>query len=235
MKKMINRWLEKEIINQELANVMLKDIEEEKARKSRIKLNICIYTIATILIGIGVLAFISANDWLLKIFTDTPVLQIVVMLILTISSLFFGYKMAYETNKFPKLGHSMIFLSSLLIGGTYALTGQNYNINANNSGLCFLWMISIIPVAYVFKNFAINIVAIILYILGVIFYYLELSIDNGDTWTIFIPIILGVSFYTIGNIPAIVDKFEKFSLTYKIIGLKLIYFVLLICEKLLLY
>lgn len=228
MEKMINKWLKSGIISHETAKILLEDVKEERAKQHKIRLNICIYTIAAVLIGIGVIAFIGANDWLLKLLTSLPVLQIIIMIALTVLSLFFGYKLAYEGTKFPKLGHSMIFLSTLLIGGTYALTGQNYHINANNSSLVFLWMLSILPVAYIFKNIAINLLAIILFILGTIFYYMELNLDTGLTWTIFIPFLIGTTLYSIGNIPVLIEKYNKFSLSYKLTGLAPIFVTLLI-------
>lgn len=228
MEKMINKWIVAGLINQETAEVLLKSVEEEKVKKHRIRLNICIYTIAAILIGIGVFAFVSANDWILSLLMSLPVLQILIMLMLSISALYFGYNLAYEKNKFPRLGHSMIFLSTLLIGGTYALTGQNYHINANNSSLVFLWMLSILPIAYLFKNFAVNIVTIILYILGVIYYYMELGLDAGLTWTIFIPLLIGTTLYSVANISVVLEKFNNFSMSYKLTGLAPIFVTLLI-------
>ena len=228
MEKMINKWLVAGLINQETADVLLKSVEEENAKNHRIRLNICIYTIAAILIGIGVFAFVAANDWILQLLMSLPVLQILIMLMLSISALYFGYNLAYEKNKFPRLGHSMIFLSTLLIGGTYALTGQNYHINANNSSLVFLWMLSILPIAYLFKNFAVNIVTIILYILGVIYYYMELGLDSGLTWTIFIPLLIGTTLYSVANIPVVLEKFNNFSMSYKLTGLAPIFVTLLI-------
>ncbi len=228
MEKMINKWLVAGLINQETAEVLLESVEEENAKKHRLRLNICIYTIAAILIGIGVFAFVSANDWILSLLMSLPVLQILIMLMLSISALYFGYNLAYEKNKFPRLGHSMIFLSTLLIGGTYALTGQNYHINANNSSLVFLWMLSILPIAYLFKNFAVNIVTIILYILGVIYYYMELGLDFGLTWTIFIPLLIGTTLYSVANIPVVLEKFNNFSMSYKLTGLAPIFVTLLI-------
>lgn len=228
MEKMISKWLVAGLINQETAEVLLKSVEEENAKKHRIRLNICIYTIAAILIGLGVFAFVSANDWILSLLMSLPVLQILIMLMLSISALYFGYNLAYEKNKFPRLGHSMIFLSTLLIGGTYALTGQNYHINANNSSLVFLWMLSILPIAYLFKNFAVNIVTIILYILGVIYYYMELGLDSGLTWTIFIPLLIGTTLYSVANISVVLEKFNNFSMSYKLTGLAPIFVTLLI-------
>ena len=92
MEKMINKWLSAGMITQEIASVLLDDVKKEKARQYRIRLNICIYTVATVLIGIGIIAFIAANDWLLAILTALPVLQILLMLFLAISAQFFGNK-----------------------------------------------------------------------------------------------------------------------------------------------
>lgn len=228
MEKMINKWLSAGIINQNIANVLLADVKREKDKQNKIRMNILIYTLAAIFLGTGVITFISANDWLIKFLMESPIIQILLLTILTISSLIGGYNLAFEKKKFPQLGHSLIILSSLLIGGTYALIGQTYNIDANNTGLMFLWLISILPLAYIFKNNAINIICIILFYIGINFFYWDLRIDKGFTWTIFMPTIIGITLYTIGNIPIIKKEFEKFSTTYKIIGLLPIFTTLFI-------
>ena len=88
MEKMINKWLADGLINQELAEVLTQSVKEEKTKLHRTRLNICIYTVSAILIGIGIIAFISANDWLLALLTSLPILKILIMLVLTVSSLF---------------------------------------------------------------------------------------------------------------------------------------------------
>ncbi len=228
MEKFIYKWLNSGIINEKTADILLKDISEEKARQRRIKLNICIYTIAAVLIGTGIIAFIAANEWLLSLFMNLPILQIGLLTAITVALLFFGYKTAYEWHKFPKLGHSMIFLSSVLIGATYALIGQNYHINANNCYLIFLWLLSILPLSYIYNSFAINVLSIILFIWGIALYYGQLSINPTFSLFIYLPVLTGASLYTIGNIPFIIEKFNKFSLSYKITGIVPIFITLLL-------
>lgn len=228
MEKMIYKWLESGIITKETALFMIKDIKEEKSKNHRIKINILIYTMVAILIGAGVITFIAANDWLLELLNSFPVIKIILMICLTAGSLLGGYKLAYESEKFPKLGHCLIFLSTLLIGGTYALTGQIYNINADNSFLMFLWLFSIVPAAYIFNSSAVNAVCIILLILGVIFGYMDLGLDFEVTWTIFVPVLLGSLLYTLGNIPIINKKFSKFAVQYKLAGLAPVFFTLMV-------
>ncbi len=228
MEKKIEKWLNEGLINKETALKMLVEIKQDKARSKKTKINITIYTIAVILIGLGVITFISANDWILRLLESSDFLKIFLMITVTIGSFWGGYKFAYEKNNFPKLGNALIFLSTLLIGGTYALIGQIYHVNANSSSLMFLWFISILPVAYLFKSRAINIVSIILMILGIIFFYAELSLDSALIWTIFIPVLCGLTLYSAGNVPVVLDKYNDFSLSYKIVGALPIFITLLI-------
>ncbi|MBQ9149996.1 DUF2157 domain-containing protein [bacterium] len=228
MEKQIQRWLEQGIITKDVALKLLADVKLQQQKMYKLKINVTIYTIAAILIGLGVITFISANDWLLKLFELVESLKIIVLFSLTAFSLWGGYKLEYEVKKYPKLGYFLTTLSTLLIGGTYALIGQTYNINANNSSFTFLWMLSILPVAYIFKNYAVNILSIILFILSVIFFFAELKLDVINAWSVYIPLLLGTLLYTTGNIPIILNKYNKFSLSYKIVGLIPIFITLLV-------
>ncbi len=228
MEKKIEKWLNNGIIDKNTANILLEDIKKDKEQLRKTRTNITIYTIAVIFLGIGILTFISSNDWILQLLNSIDLIKILLMVLATFSSMWGGYKLAYENKKLPKLGNALFILSSLLIGGLYALIGQIYNINANNSSLMFLWLLSILPLAYIFKNNVINIISVILFILGYCFYYMELDIDHAEVWTIYIPLILGTGLYTLGNIPLIKDKFNQFSIIYKVIGSIPIFITILI-------
>ena len=226
MEKRITRWLENGLITKETALNLLKDVKEEKAKLHKLKLNITIYTISVVLIGSGIISFIAGNDWILELLNKFEIIKIILLFMLSAGSLWGGYKLAYEKKNFPKLGNALIVLSSLLIGATYALIGQIYNINANNAGLMFVWLISILPMAYLFKNFAINVISIILYVFGTCFYFS----DTGKTiacLSLFMPLMLGCSLYSFGNISFVLEKFNNFSLSYKLTGLFPIFITLL--------
>ena len=228
MEKKIEKWLSNGLIDKQTALKMLTEIKEDQAKATKTKVNITIYTVAVILIGLGVITFISANDWLLKLLNSSDFLKIFLMSLVTVGAFVGGYNLAYKKKNFPKLGNALIFLSTLLIGGTYALIGQIYHVNANSSTLMFAWLLSILPVAYLFKSRAVNILSIILMILGIISFYAELSLDTGLVWTIFIPVLCGLTLYSAGNIPVVLNKFNDFSLSYKIVGALSIFITLLI-------
>lgn len=228
MEKKIEKWLGCGFIDKQTACKLLADVKEDEAKQRKIKLTVLIYTLAVIFIGLGVITFICANDWILELLNASDLLKILLMGTATIGSFWGGYELAYNKKNYPKLGNALFILASLLIGGTYALLGQIYNINADSSFLLFLWVISILPVAYIFRNRAINLISILLFILCIIFFYAELSIDKFMAWTVFIPLLCGLILYNAGNIPVVLNKYNDFSLSYKIVGILPVYITLLV-------
>jgi len=228
MEKKIQNWLERAIINEQLAQILLKDIKEDRKKARKTKINITIYTIAIILIGLGVITFISANDWILELLNSSKALKIFLMSMTAFGSFFGGYKLSHVNKNLSKLGNALIILSTILIGTTYVLIGQIYHINANSSLLMLLWFISILPIAYIFRSSTVNLMCIILFVLWTVYKYLELSIDDNYIWTIYMPVICGLALYCAGNIPKVLKEYNNFSLTYKIIGATSIFITLFI-------
>ncbi len=228
MEKKIQRWLELGFIDDSTCKKLLLDVKTEKIKKHKIKINITLYTVAVLLLGLGIITFVASNDWILKLLNSCAFLKILLMSLLTFLTLWGGWELAYHKKNFPRFGNALIFFSSLAIGATYALIGQIYNLNANSSVLIFLWLISVLPAAYFFKNQSINILSIVLFIIGVILAYFELSLDKSMIWTVFIPIFTGIALYTVGNIPVVLNKFANFSLSYKITGALPVFITLLV-------
>lgn len=228
MEKKLYHWLEKQLINQDTYDILLKEIKEEAEHRRKVGLNITLYIIGIILTGIGIASFIAANDWLLEFLNKNEIIKILLASCISILSLYFGYKLAYIKQNYIKFGKALICLSSLLIGSTYMLIGQIYNINAHNSSLMFLWAISIFPLAYIFREKFINCLATGVFIAAFLLHYAELALDNRLVWTIFMPIILGSFLYFLGNINPINKQYKEFAVFYKLLGLKSIFITLLI-------
>lgn len=226
MEKNLKRWLQEGLIDEKTYLELLEDYKKQKEKRAKILNQITLYIIGAVLLGIGVILFISANDWLLELFNNCFLLKIVPMFLLTSGSLFFGYKLAYENKKMPRLGSALIFLSTMLIGGTYALIGQNYNTQANTSFLYILWLISVYPLSFIFKSNAINVLSIVLYIIASVMYYDNLP-NHLHATEVFIPIVISSFLYLIGNIEKIKKDFYSFSLCYKTTSMVIIYITLL--------
>lgn len=227
MEKRINKWVENNLISGEQAKLLLQDYEQEKEHKRQLKIQISLYSIGALLVGLGVILFIAANNWIWEIFLRTNLLKVLCLSVLTVGIYFSGYYIKYEKKNFPRLGSALIFLSTLFIGGTYALIGQIYNINAGSSALILVWLLSILPLAFIHKSNSINILSIVLFLIWVPLFYYSNNSHNHYTPTL-IPLLTSLFLYSFGNIPAIKLKLNNFSMAYKIFGLIILFFVLFI-------
>ena len=86
-------------------------LKEEAEKKQKFTTQIVLYTIGVILLGTGVITFVAGNDWILELLQSIPVLQIIILFICAAASLLGGWKLGFETKKFPRLGGALIFLS----------------------------------------------------------------------------------------------------------------------------
>ena len=203
-------------------------LKEEAEKKQKFTTQIVLYTIGVILLGTGVITFVAGNDWILELLQSIPVLQIIILFICAAASLLGGWKLEFETQKFPRLGSALIFLSTLLIGTCYIQIGQTYNWSTNTSIILSLWFVSIFPLAFLFKSKPVNWLSIILFITAFPYFYFEWKYDTAQVWTIFMPFSLFGILYTFANIPFIKEKFNDFSLSYKLTALIPLFFTLLI-------
>ena len=226
--KNIKRWVDKNLIDENLASILENELKEENEKKAKFLTQITLYTIGVIFIATGVICFVAGNDWIIELFNKFPLFQTTALLLISIFSLFAGWKLKYDKQNFQRLGGALIFLSTLLIGCVYIQMGQKYNWSTNASSVLSLWFISIFPLAFIFKSKAINWLSIILFIIIFPYYYYDLNIDKINIWTIFMPISLCGILYTFANIPLIEKKFIDFALSYKLCALTIIFFTFLI-------
>lgn len=222
MEKHVRNWLEKGYIDEKQAGIILADINEEKSKNSRLAMNITLYTIGAILIAIGAISFIAANDWILRLFYSRFA-KIAAALVVTFGCFGLGYWFSYVKTSFKRLGNVLIFLSTLLIGGVWALIGQIYNLpTESNCQLLFLWLVSILPVAFLFNKKSINNLSVVLFIVA------YLSIPNLFNLEYLTPIIFALILYNFANMPAIKHNFIEFVPPYKGTATVVLYFTILI-------
>lgn len=225
MEKHVKKWLERGYIDEKQAEIIIADVNEEKKKSSRLAMNITLYTIGAILIGIGAISFIAANDWILRLFYSRFA-KISASIFVTFGCFALGYWFSYVKTGFQRLGNVLIFLSTLLIGGVWALIGQIYNLHTNsNCGIFLLWFVSVLPVAYLFRKKSINNLSILLFIMA---YF---SIPDIYSFTYLTPIVFGLILYNFANIPAIRHGFTDFTPAYKAVSTVILYFtfIVMIC------
>lgn len=222
MEKHIKKWAQKGYIDEKQASILLLDVREEKKKLSEKSMNIALYTIGAILLGIGVICFIAANDWILRLF-ESRFAKISASLIVTFLCFALGYHFSYQKEGFKRLGSVLMFLSCLLIGGVWALIGQIYNIHTDlNWTILLIWFLSVFPVAFVFKLNSVNILSIILLIWAYLAYP-----DIGEKLGYLTPIVLALVLYNFSNLPFIKNGYSSFAPPYKSVSTVILFFTML--------
>ena len=217
--KAIKRWQAKGLIDENLTKALEDEVDEVNKQTFRLAVQITFYTIGVILLGTSVITFIAANDWILRLLEHMILLKPLLLFIVTLLFLFGGYYLAYEKKNLPGLGNALIFLSTILIGGTYALLTQIYNIDDNAAMILWLWFLSVFPLAFIFKSKAINWLSIILFICAFCSMYAYWDYDWGLIWTIYMPFIIGSILYSAGNTNIVQEKYTAFAVSYKLTAL----------------
>lgn len=155
-------WEEKNIINQEQGNAILNLYKLQRVSlKKKMDMIKVLTLIGVIFVGIGVIFFVASNWQRIPSHIRT-----IMLLSITISTLYAGHIFSYEKEGFVNLGKSLLLLASLFWGGTVALIGQIYNIpTSENWYILLLWAFPILPIAVFFKNDYTHILASVLFVI----------------------------------------------------------------------
>ncbi len=221
MEKYINKWLEKGLISGKKAAELLEDYKLESQKIAKIRMQIFLYFVGAVLLGMGLISFIAANQWILDFLSKSPIIRITFATIVTFSLFYGGCYITYQKQSYPKMGQALMFLSTLAFGATIALIGQSYHENADTYGLYLIWMLCILPVAYLFKMPSVNIICVVLFYITLFFYANQYL--NEDLFLLII-ILTSTPLYMLGNL---LKGYDKFALAYKTIATTFIYLTIL--------
>jgi uncharacterized membrane protein len=149
-------WEEKNIINQEQGDAVLSLYKLKRVTaKKKMDMVKVLTLIGVIFVGLGVIFFVGSNWQRIPSHIRT-----IMLLAITIATLYAGYVFSYEKEGWVNLGKSLLLLASLFWGGSIALIGQIYNIpTSENWYIMLLWAFPIVPVAILFKNDYVHILA----------------------------------------------------------------------------
>ncbi len=168
-------WEQKNIINAEQGNAIL-SLYKLKRIEPRSKMDMVkvLTLIGAIFVGVGVIFFVASN-W-----QRIPAhLKTILIMSVTIFTLYMGYFFSYGKEGFANLGKSLLLLSSLFWGGTIALIAQIYNIPTSQNWLIMLiWAFPIVPIAIFFDNEYVHILASALFLIWNFLYTANNSVAN---------------------------------------------------------
>jgi uncharacterized membrane protein len=142
-------WENKKLISAEQGTAILAAYNLQRVDTSKKMDTVKVLTlIGAIFVGLGVI-FMVASNW-----QEIPkIVRTIMLLGITLGTLYAGYYLSYERTDYPLLGKSLFLLAGLFWGGTIALIAQIYNIpTSKNWFILLIWAFPILPVAYFFEN-----------------------------------------------------------------------------------
>lgn len=202
-KKRHYRWLQKELLVWEGQNLISRvqgdsilgiyRLARLSGEKKKLDMAKAVTLIGAGFVGLGIIFFIASN-WQ-KI---PPDFRTILVLGITLATLGMGYIFSFEKKGFSSLGTSLVFLSSLMWGGSVALIGQIYHIPVSeNWYIVLLWVLPIIPVALFLNNRPVYILSSILLLVWNFMYSAETSLPNYVypiiVFTVMLPAVRGFS------------------------------------------
>lgn len=208
IKSFINRWLECELITQDQATKMLADISDTQKDEGMHKFVAAVSIIGSILLGIGVILFIASNWWAMPKFT-----KIAILLGFTFGTHLIGYYLQFMKTSYPKIGASLILLSSIIFGASLFLIANIYHLKGNSHELVLIWLVGVIPLVYAYRSAPISALSSILFIVWMMMYF------KFDYNPLGFYLLSGIVLFVFGGLHYCSDKFTTIAKTYRIIGL----------------
>ncbi len=216
LKDELARWQKDGIIENSQAEAIMQRYGIEKKGFKPGNAISAISTVAAVLVGFGVILFVGSNwDWL----PDNA--KIAIMLATTFGAYYAGYVMRFEEKNYPRAGHALLFLGSILVGASIFLIASIYDINVDDHWLVLLWFLIIAPLGYFFDSrptVSLNILIFIFWLAA------SIGIERNMPVALFLYMLFGIVLYGIGQIHELTEKWSGHRMIYKGFG---IFFILL--------
>ena len=146
---LIQNWLEVGAVSSEQASFMTTEVARTVSEKSGGKFISAVMYIGAAALSAGALLFIASNWEYL-----TKGIKLMLAFLLPIIPLAFAYfqLVVKEKSEFKVLGRAANIFGVALIGGSLALIGQIYNLEANMISFLWTWALLSLPFVFVFKK-----------------------------------------------------------------------------------
>lgn len=222
LKKEVEEWEKKEIINDYQAQAILslyglaESPAEPATKEDKQSSSITVVSVlGSLLVGMGVILFVASN-W-----DKIPdVLRFMLLFGTTFATYFAGWKLKFETRSYPEIGHALLFLASILVGVTIFLTAQIFNVNADAYWIVLLWFFAISPFGYALNSkpiLGLNIFTFSLWMVLYVSSTRDLFLSTFETFMLYL--LFGISLYGLGQLHSTFDKYVQFRLIYQEVGL----------------
>lgn len=214
--KLIEKWLDNNVINEDQANIMRKDIDASKSAKRSSKIITAVSTIGAVLLGLAAITFMAANWDVIPDFV-----KILLFTLITVASFYFGYILKYEKKSYPLVGSSLVFLSGLMVGATIFLTAQTYNLTVFSYIGVLIWLIFVLPLVYILKDRPIGYLASALFLALIAVY----AWDVERALIAVLILAAGIVLVQVGRLHSLWKDYENIGRIGKVVGNSTILFI----------
>ena len=140
------RWVKQGIIDDSQRQAVL-SLSPEPGAGARDRTVLIFTILGSLLVGIGVILFFAAN-W-----PSIPAaVKVGVILAAVLGAYGAGFYLQYGRSDYPRLGHALIFLGSLLYGAAIFLLAQIFHLNAHYPQGFLFWSAGLLPLILVTRS-----------------------------------------------------------------------------------
>jgi uncharacterized membrane protein len=192
-------------------------------RRSRIANVVAV--LGAVLVGVGVILLIGAN-WQYM----SKWIRLALLICATAGCYHAGYRMAFQSRTYPKVGMALLLLGSLLWGASIFLIGQMYHAGSGGAGggetaAVFYWFIGVLPLAYILlsqPHMGLSLMLGTVW-LGMILKDANRAFDGViHTYTLF-GLALGIFLYAFGRLHSTWRTVQRLDASYRWFGLTCVF------------
>lgn len=178
--------------------------------------------IGAVFVGAGFVLYFAAN-W--DTFQDWA--KLAILLVATLATHAAAYVLLYSRG-YPKTGHALSLLGSVLYGASIFLVGQIYNLGGSFPGAMLLWLAGSVPMAYATGLASYGYLLPTLFSVWLVSYVSEAGMVAGEISMPWVPSVLAASFAALsvwhGKLPQFRTAFARFGLFFAFSGIFLFTF-----------
>ena len=214
----VEGWERQGTITREQGQEILAGYDLPSGRVSRRELPARLVSIlailGSVLVGLGVIAFLASN-WG-EISRPTKLVLLFLGIVVAYGA---GYWLKYIRG-YQRVGSAAILLGALIFGAGIHLIAQMYHVSVNDPKLFSYWFLGVIPLAYVTRSRALLYLAVGLF-LGAVGFWLPEWLADDDITAILVfalYLVLGLMLYSLGLLHGLFDSSRIYARTYEVLG-----------------
>jgi uncharacterized membrane protein len=214
LEREVAAWQREEVITDSQATAILARYGIAAAEQRRSKVAVALAFLGAILLGIGVIVFFAAN-W--QYIPGSAKLFLIFLAVA--ASYIAGFHLRYDREGYRGTGNALLFLGSLLYGAALFLIAQGAHLNANTPSLLVLWIVGVLPLAYLLGSQAMVFLALLCAGTALGFYASDWLEGSSAAPYMAAYLAFGVMLYALGALQGAFEKTRVYLVPYTALGL----------------